>query len=127
MSHASASILSSAEAQTLAIVAGAIILGTPVAIWRYLHKNVVKPLQAFPQLQEDIAAAVVVAADNKSQLIEMRSDLMLVKAEVFTNHGSSLRDSTNRNEVLTRAIAEVVGIDPDSLVPHQSPPDEGVA
>ena len=99
------SIESSALAQTIAIVCGAVIVGTPVALWRYLRKNVVKPLQSVPAMQED---------------------LKVVKAEVFANHGSSLRDSVNRNEVLTRAVAEVVGIDPDMLVPIQSPPDLGI-
>lgn len=91
-----ASVLSSAEAQTLAIVAGAVICGTPVVIWRKLRKEVVEPLKSIPEIKHDIA---------------------IVKAEVFANHGSSLRDSVNRNEVITRAVAEVVGIDPDSIVP----------
>lgn len=120
-----ATVLGAAESEIIALIVAAAVLGAAGLFHRYIKKNVVVPLRAVPKLVIDIATAVDVAADNGRRLGNLETDVKAVKAEVFTNHGSSLRDSVNRNEVLTRAVAKASGIDADKLVPHQSPVDKG--
>ena len=101
------SLRSQVESNLLAILLSAIVLGSLAAARRYTNKHVVEPVKAIPQLQADVLA--------------LKGDVAAIHAEVHVNHGTSLRDSTNRNEVLTRALAERVGVDPDTLVPPMPP------
>lgn len=101
--------LDAVGSEILAIIIAALIVGISGLSHRYIKHNVVEPLRAVPQIierQEQTATAIT----------DIQSDVRAVMAEVYTNHGTSFRDSANRNEVLTRAIAQVVGIDPDTLV-----------
>ena len=100
----------SAESQAIAIVFGALVIGGFTIFVRWLKKHVVTPLQEVPaivQRQEQMA----------HDLTGVLTDVAAVVSEVHANHGSSLRDSTNRNEVLTRKLCEHIGVDPDELVP----------
>ena len=110
------SIVHTAEAQTLSLVAGAAFIASFGLLTRWMHKHIVRPLLVVP--------TIVTRQEAMTETLNaLTSDVAAVKAEVHANHGSSLRDSTNRNEVLTRALAERVGVDPNALVPPMPSPE----
>jgi hypothetical protein len=78
--------------------------------FRWMRKHVAEPLQAVPGIVER-------QESMETKLNAAVSDIGAIKTEVHANHGSSLRDSVNRNEIVTRVIAEHVGVDPDTVVP----------
>ena len=108
------SISSDAVGQTIAIVAGGIILGFPVAAWRWGNKHVAKPLQKIEPLVEKV--------DNLDAKVDrMDTRLISVENQFHNNAGHSLRDQNDRNERLNRAMADHMGLDAEEVV---IPPQE---
>lgn len=105
-----ASLLHDVEPNLIAGILCVVLVAIPAALWRWLKKHVAVPLQEVPAIVER-QEAMQIKLDKAVEQID------LVSEQVHANHGTSLRDSTNRNEVLTRALAEHVGVDPDELVP----------
>lgn len=93
--------------QTIAIVVGGVILGFPVAAWRWGNKHVAKPLQKIEPL-----VAKVDRIDTR---------LINVEAQFHNNAGHSMRDQSDRNERLNIAMADKMGIDSAEV---GSPPDD---
>lgn len=100
----------------LALVA---VGGVLFAFFRWLDKHVAGPLQEVPVIR---ATQLKTSAD----VTAMRSDISALQEQMVPNHGSSLRDSNDRTEVLIRAVADRVGVDAEAIVNDQNPPDQGV-
>ena len=109
-----ASFLRDTETQVLASLLAAALLGAAVSFHRWLKKHVAEPLTAVPGI-------VALQQEQERQLRDLKLEVKAISEQVHANHGTSLRDSANRNEVLTRELAKFVGVDPDSLVPPMPP------
>lgn len=96
--------------QAMAIVIGGVVLGVPVAAWRWGNKHVATPLKQVP-----IIAARVETVDKKVDTLGLR--LGPIEEQFNVNHGSSLRDSNDRSEKLNRAMADKMGLDPQAIAP----------
>lgn len=90
--------------QAIAIVVGGVILSVPVWLWRWMEKHLARPLRDVPVIRKEL-----VALSDRFRPIEEQFQL---------NHGHSLRDSNDRNEALTRAVAAQVGLDPETIAPE---------
>ena len=114
-----ASLLHEIEPNLIAGVLCVILVAIPAALWRWLKKHVAEPLTEVPVIR---ATQLQTSADVKA----MRADITALQEQMVPNHGSSLRDSNDRTEVLVRALADRIGVDAEALVNHQNPPDKGV-
>lgn len=68
--------------------------GTLLAAHRWTRRHIVSPLQAVPKIEQRMTT---------------------LEAEFSPNHGSSMRDSLDRNERMTTALARFVGMPMDEL------------
>ena len=74
------------------------LLGAALGAHRWAMKHVAEPLREVPILVRKVGAMEEVLAD--------------VQSELKPNHGSSMRDSTDRSEQIAVQIAERVGVVP---------------
>ena len=94
------------------VIAAVAVGGVGYTFFRWMRKHIADPLQEVP---------VIRAAQ-----ITMRADVLNIQEQLKPNHGTSLRDSNDRTEVLVRAVADRIGVDAQSIVDEQNPPDRGV-
>ena len=113
------SLLHDVEPNLIAGILCVILVAIPGALYRWLKKHVAEPLTEVPIIR---ATQLKTSADVSA----MRADITALQEQMVPNHGSSLRDSNDRTEVLVRALAEQAGVDAEAIVNHQNPPDKGV-
>lgn len=77
------------------------VLGLGLAFHRWLKHNVAEPIKQ-----------VAVIADNQELIgrivARMDSRLLVVESQVTNNGGASMKDSTDRNEAMTKAASDGV-------------------
>jgi hypothetical protein len=88
----------------------------PGALW--FHRKVIRPLsfvlglkaeesptgEAIPPIPTQLAGMRKLQIDFKTGQDAQNGEIAIIKAELFPNHGSSLRDSVNRNEADTAKV-----------------------
>jgi hypothetical protein len=77
----------------------AAIVGAPAAY--FFHKKVVRPLKWVLGVPAEDSPDGKAIPPIPHQLADLRIDVMAVKTEMHPNGGSSMRDSLNRNEMMT--------------------------
>lgn len=117
MSNLASSIGSNALSGIIVIGFGAVVGG----FWRWMRKHVAEPLKDVPIIKEDLADARSDVTIVMGQVSDLSQRFGPVEAQFEVNHGHSMRDSANRNEDLTRAVANKVGVDAEQVAPAVAP------
>lgn len=94
----------------------AAVVGAPAAY--FFHKKVVRPLKWVLGVPAEDSPDGKAIPPIPHQLANLRTDVLAIKSEMHPNGGSSMRDSLNRNELMTAQTLKSQGEVSERLEAH---------